>query len=54
MESKPRSKPIVNADFSRNHFADNESCCPLVALPSAVARQRRGEQAYRGNRGQVS
>jgi hypothetical protein len=38
VESKPRSKRTVGAHFSRNHFADNESCCLLVALPSAVAR----------------
>src|SRR5215468_8238595 len=35
---KPRGKRVVNAYFSRAHFDDRESCCPLIALPSDVAR----------------
>jgi AcrR family transcriptional regulator len=38
MECKPRGKRIVDAYFSHDHFADRESCCPLIALPSDVAR----------------
>jgi AcrR family transcriptional regulator len=37
-ESKPRGKRIVDAYFSRDHFTDKETCCPLIALPSDVAR----------------
>lgn len=35
---KPRAHRIVDAYFSRDHFDDRESCCPLIALPSDVAR----------------
>lgn len=35
---KPRAQRIVAAYFSRDHFDDRESCCPLIALPSDVAR----------------
>jgi AcrR family transcriptional regulator len=35
---KARAERIVDAYFSRGHFDDNESCCPLIALPSDVAR----------------
>ena len=35
---KPRAHRIVDSYFSRDHFDDRESCCPLVALPSDVAR----------------
>jgi TetR/AcrR family transcriptional repressor of nem operon len=35
---KPRAQRIVDAYFSRDHFDDRESCCPLVGLPSDVAR----------------
>jgi len=35
---RPRGKRVVDAYFSRAHFDDRESCCPLVALPSDVAR----------------
>ncbi len=36
--SKPRAQRIVDAYFSRDHFDDRESCCPLIALSSDVAR----------------
>ena len=36
--SKPRAQRIVDAYFSRDHFDDRESCCPLIALPSDVSR----------------
>lgn len=35
---KSRARRIVDAYFSRDHFDDRESCCPLIALPSDVAR----------------
>jgi TetR/AcrR family transcriptional repressor of nem operon len=35
---KPRAHRIVDAYFSRDHFDDRESCCPLIALPSDVSR----------------
>jgi AcrR family transcriptional regulator len=35
---KPRAQRIVDAYFSRDHFDDHESCCPMIALPSDVAR----------------
>ena len=35
---KPRAERIVDSYFSRDHFDDSESCCPLIALPSDVAR----------------
>jgi TetR/AcrR family transcriptional regulator, transcriptional repressor for nem operon len=33
---KPRAERIVDAYFSRDHFDDSESCCPLIGLPSDV------------------
>jgi AcrR family transcriptional regulator len=42
---KPRGKRVVDAYFSRAHFDDRERCCPLVALPSDVAR---GSDAVKG------
>jgi AcrR family transcriptional regulator len=35
---KRRAERIVDAYFSLDHFDDRESCCPLIALPSDVAR----------------
>jgi len=35
---KSRAQRIVDAYFSLDHFDDRESCCPLVGLPSDVAR----------------
>ena len=35
---KPRAERMVDSYFSRDHFDDRESCCPLIALPSDVAR----------------
>ena len=32
------ARMIVNAYLSQEHFEDREGCCPLVALPSDVAR----------------
>jgi len=46
---KSRAQRIVDAYFSLDHFDDRESCCPLVGLPSDVARA--GEDvkgAYQG------
>jgi TetR/AcrR family transcriptional repressor of nem operon len=46
--SKPRAQRIVDAYFSRDHFDDRESCCPLIALSSDVARSSAAvKAAYR-------
>ena len=42
---KPRAQRIVDAYFSFDHFDDNESCCPLVSLPSDVTRVGEGVKA---------
>ena len=39
--TKPRAQGIVDAYFSREHFDDRDSCCPLLGTSSDV--QRRGE-----------
>jgi TetR/AcrR family transcriptional regulator, transcriptional repressor for nem operon len=33
---KPRGQRVIDAYFSRDHFDDRETCCPLIALPSEV------------------
>ena len=45
MLRKPRSQRVVDAYFSRDHFDDRETCCPLIALPSDVMR---GSDAVKG------
>ena len=35
---KARAERIVDAYFSKDHFDDCETCCPLIGLPSDVAR----------------
>jgi len=35
--SKPRARRIVDAYFSRDHFSDRETCCPLIGLPSGIS-----------------
>jgi len=35
---KPRGQRVVDAYFSRDHFDDRESCCPLITQTSDVAR----------------
>ena len=35
---KSRGQRVVDAYFSRDHFDDRETCCPLIALPSDVMR----------------
>src|SRR5262245_31944463 len=35
---KPRGQRVVDAYFSRDHFNDRESCCPLITQTSDVAR----------------
>jgi TetR/AcrR family transcriptional regulator, transcriptional repressor for nem operon len=37
-EHKPRGQRVVDAYFSRDHFNDRESCCPLITQTSDVAR----------------
>jgi len=34
---KTRARRIVDAYFSRDHFNDRETCCPLIGLPSEVS-----------------
>ena len=38
MARKPRGQRVVDAYFSRHHFDERETCCPLIALPSDVMR----------------
>ena len=38
MAKKPRGQRVIDAYFSRDHFDDRETCCPLIALPSDVMR----------------
>jgi AcrR family transcriptional regulator len=38
MARKTRGQRVVDAYFSRDHFDDRETCCPLIALPSDVMR----------------
>jgi TetR/AcrR family transcriptional repressor of nem operon len=35
---KPRGQRVIDAYFSRDHFNDRESCCPLITQTSDVAR----------------
>lgn len=44
-EQRPRGQRIVDAYFSRDHFNDRESCCPLITQTSDVAR---GDDKMRG------
>ncbi len=46
MARKPRGQRVVDAYFSRDHFDDRETCCPLIALPSDVMR---GSDAVKGS-----
>ena len=34
---KSQAERIVDAYFSRDHFTDRETCCPLIGLPSEVS-----------------
>jgi len=36
--TKKRAERIVDAYFSRDHFNDCESCCPMIGLASGVAQ----------------
>src|SRR5882724_7984449 len=45
-EHKPRGQRVVDAYFSRDHFDDRETCCPLIVLPSDVMR---GSDAVKGS-----
>ena len=42
---KLRAERIVDAYFSRDHFDDNERCCPLISLPYDVAQGGEGVKA---------
>ena len=47
-QRKARSQRVVDAYFSRDHFDDRESCCPLLGLPSDVSRASNAvKAAYR-------
>ena len=46
MARKPRGQRVVDAYFSRDHFDDRETCCPLIALASDVMR---GSNAVKGS-----
>jgi AcrR family transcriptional regulator len=35
--SKSQAERIVDAYFSRDHFTDRETCCPLIGLPSEIS-----------------
>jgi TetR/AcrR family transcriptional regulator, transcriptional repressor for nem operon len=35
---KPHGQRVVDSYFSRDHFDDRETCCPLIALPSDIMR----------------
>jgi AcrR family transcriptional regulator len=35
---KTRARRIIDAYFSRDHFDDRESCCPLLGMASDVSR----------------
>jgi AcrR family transcriptional regulator len=43
--NKPRGHRVIDAYFSRDHFDDRETCCPLIALPSDIMR---GSDATKG------
>jgi AcrR family transcriptional regulator len=40
-----RAQRVIDAYFSRAHFNDREHCCPLIGLPSDVARSPGGVRA---------
>lgn len=45
---KSQAQRMVDAYFSRDHFDDRESCCPLLTMASDVARSGEGvKAAYR-------
>lgn len=47
-EGVPLARMIVNAYLSRDHFDDRDGSCPMVALPSDVARAASGvKDAFR-------
>jgi len=35
--AKSQARRIVDAYFSRDHFNDRETCCPLIGLPSEIS-----------------
>jgi AcrR family transcriptional regulator len=39
---KTRAERVVDAYFSRDHFSDRESCCPLIGLPIDAAAAGQG------------
>jgi TetR/AcrR family transcriptional regulator, transcriptional repressor for nem operon len=48
LAAKRRAQRVVDAYFSRDHFDDRETCCPLITLPSDVMRGGNAvKRAYR-------
>lgn len=37
---KTTARRVIDAYFSRDHFDEHETCCPLIGLPSAASRGR--------------
>lgn len=37
-QSKRKAERVVDAYFSRDHFSDRESCCPLLTTPADIAQ----------------
>jgi AcrR family transcriptional regulator len=45
--AKPRAERIVDAYFSRDHFLDNETCCPMIGMASCAPSGADGvQEAY--------
>jgi len=42
---KPRAERMVDAYFSRDHFNDNETCCPMIGMAASVPPGADGVQA---------
>ena len=45
MAGKPRAERLVDAYFSRDHFNDNETCCPMIGMASCAPSDADGVQA---------
>lgn len=46
--AKRRSDRVVDAYFSRDHFTDRESCCPLLTTPSDIVGGDEGVRSAYG------
>jgi TetR/AcrR family transcriptional regulator, transcriptional repressor for nem operon len=45
---KRQAERVVDAYFSRDHFSDRESCCPLLTTPADIAQADEGVRAAYG------